>query len=121
MEIVGVAQARSTGLRKGVVVNMDSTVEAIKRAREDAELMAGIKIDRVWAGVAGSHVTSFNSKGMVAIKNQEVQADDVRRVLEAAKAVALPEDRQILHVIPQSFAVDSQDGIPDPLEWLALD
>ena len=114
-EIIGVAQARSVGLRKGVVINIDATVEAISRALEDAELMAGVDIDKVWAGVAGSHITSFNSKGMVAIKNHEVQKDDMRRVIEAAQAVALPEGRQVLHVLPQNFAVDSQDGIRDPL------
>ncbi len=114
-EIIGVAQAKSVGLRKGVVINIDATVEAIGRALEDAELMAGVDIDKVWAGVAGSHITSFNSKGMVAIKNHEVQKDDMRRVIEAAQAVALPEGRQILHVLPQNYAVDSQDGIRDPL------
>lgn len=114
-EIIGVAQAPTTGLRKGVVINIDATVEAIKKAREEAELMAGVKIGKVWAGVAGSHIQSFNSKGMVAIKTHEVSADDVRRVHEAAKAVALHEDRQLLHILPQTFSVDSQDGIRDPL------
>lgn len=114
-EIIGVAQVPSIGLKKGVVINIDATVEAIKKAREEAELMAGVKIDRVWAGVAGSHIKSFSSKGMVAVKNHEVCQDDVRRVLEAAQAVALAEDRQVLHILPQSFAVDSQDGIRDPL------
>jgi cell division protein FtsA len=114
-EIIGVAQSRSLGLRKGVVINIDATVEAIGRALEDAELMAGVEIEKVWAGVAGSHITSFNSKGMVAIKHHEVQKDDIRRVIEAAQAVALPEGRQILHVLPQNFAVDNQDGIRDPL------
>lgn len=115
IEIIGVAQSRSLGLRKGVVINIDATVEAIQRALEDAELMAGVGIDKVWAGVAGGHINSFNSKGMVAIKNHEVQKDDIRRVIEAAQAVALPEGRQILHVLPQSFKVDDQDGIRDPL------
>src|SRR4029077_933942 len=87
-EIIGVSQVPCTGLRKGVIVNVDSTVEAIKRAREEAELMAGVKIDRVWIGVAGAHVRSFNSKGMVAIKNHEVSEDDCRRVIETAQAVA---------------------------------
>jgi cell division protein FtsA len=114
-EIIGVAQTKSNGLRKGVVINIDQTVEAIIRAREDAELMAGVKIEKVWAGVAGAHIHSFNSKGMVAIKNREVQKDDIRRVIEAARAVALPQERQMLHVLAQSYAVDSQDGIRDPL------
>jgi cell division protein FtsA len=113
-EIIGVGNYPSKGLRKGSVINIDITVEAIKKAREEAELMAGLKISHVWVGVAGSHIRSFNSKGMVAIKNHEVAADDVRRVLEAAKAVALPEDREILHLLPQSFAVDAQEGIRDP-------
>jgi cell division protein FtsA len=98
-----------------VVINVDATTDAIARAIEDAELMAGVEIDKVWAGVAGSHITSFSSKGMVAIKNHEVQKDDIRRVIEAAQAVALPEGKEILHVLPQSYAVDSQDGIRDPL------
>ena len=115
VEIIGVGYAPSAGLRKGVVINVESTVEAIKRARVEAELMAGVKLEKVWAGVAGSHIRSLNSKGMVAIKNHEVHADDLERVIEAAQAVALPEDRELLHVLPQSFAVDSQDGIRDPL------
>ncbi|MDZ4678015.1 MAG: cell division protein FtsA [Oligoflexia bacterium] len=113
-EIIGVGNCPSKGLRKGSVINIDITVDAIKKAREEAELMAGVKIDSVWVGVAGSHIRSFNSKGMVAIKNHEVAPDDVRRVLEAAKAVALPDDREILHLLPQSFAVDAQEGIRDP-------
>jgi cell division protein FtsA len=114
-EIIGVSTVPSTGLRKGVVINIDATVEAIKKAREEAELMSGIKISQVWAGVAGSHIKSFNSRGMVAIKDHEVKSDDIRRVLEAAQAVALPEDRRLLHVLPQNFAVDSQEGIREPL------
>jgi cell division protein FtsA len=115
VEIIGVGNAPSAGLRKGVVINVEATVEAIKRARDEAELMAGVRLEKVWVGVAGSHIHSLNSKGMVAIKNHEVHKDDIERVLEAAKAVALPEDRELLHILPQSYAVDSQDGIRDPL------
>ncbi len=114
-EIIGVSSVPSAGLRKGVVINIDATVDAIRRAREEAELMAGIAVQTVWAGVAGSHIRSFNSRGMVAIKNREVNNDDIRRVLEAAQAVALPEDRKLLHALPQNFTVDSQDGIRDPI------
>lgn len=113
-EIIGVSSVPSTGLRKGVVVNIDATVESIVKAREEAELMAGVKIDNVWAGVAGSHIQSFNSRGMVAVKNREISQDDINRVLDASQAVAIPEDRQILHILPQNFVVDSQDGIRDP-------
>jgi cell division protein FtsA len=115
VEIIGVGYAPSSGLRKGVVINVEATVEAIKRAREEAELMAGVKLEKVWAGVAGSHIRSLNSRGMVAIKNHEVHQDDVARVLEAARAVALPDDRELLHLLPQNYTVDSQDGIRDPL------
>ena len=114
-EIIGVSQVPCTGLRKGVVVNVDATVEAINKAREEAELMAGVKIDTVCAGIAGAHIRSFNSKGMVAIKNHVVDSDDIRRVLETARAVALAEDREIVHALPQHFYVDAQDGVRDPV------
>jgi cell division protein FtsA len=114
-EVLGLAQSPWSGLRKGIVINVDATVETITKAKEEAELMAGIKIDSAWVGVAGSHSQSFNSKGMVAIKNGEVTQEDLRRVLEASQAVALPDDREILHILPQNFIVDSQEGIRDPL------
>ncbi len=115
IDIVGVGTAPSNGLRKGVVVNIEATTEAIRRAREEAELMAGIEVENVWIGVAGSHIKSFDSKGMVALRKQEVEKDDIERVLEAAKAVAVPHDREVLHVIPREYKLDDQDGIFDPI------
>jgi cell division protein FtsA len=115
VNIVGIGSHPSTGLRKGVVVNMDSTVNSIKKAVEEAELMAGIKIDACVAGIAGAHIKSFNSNGVVAIKDKEVRPDDIARAIDAAKAVAIPADRELLHVIPQEFIVDDQDGIKDPV------
>lgn len=115
IEIVGVGTAPNTGIRQGVVVNIEATTDSIKKAREEAELMSGYKIEEVWVGVSGSHIRSFDSKGMVAIKNKEVGAHDVERVIEAAKAVAVPTDRSVLHVIPREYKVDGQDGILDPI------
>ncbi len=115
LEIVGLGQAPNTGIRQGVVVNIEATTDSIRRAREEAELMSGYKIDEVWVGVSGSHIKSFDSKGMVAIKNKEVTAQDVERVIEAAKAVAVPTDRSVLHVLPREYKVDGQDGILDPI------
>jgi cell division protein FtsA len=115
LEIVGVGTAPNTGIRQGVVVNIEATTESIKKAREEAELMSGYKIEEVFVGVSGSHIRSFDSKGMVAIKNKEVTAQDVERVIEAAKAVAVPTDRSVLHVIPREYKVDGQDGILDPI------
>lgn len=115
VNIVGIGSHPSTGLRKGVVVNMDSTVNSIRKAIEEAELMAGIKIDSCWTGIAGAHIKSFNSNGVVAIKDKEVRLDDINRAIDAAKAVAIPADRELLHVIPQEFIVDDQDGIRDPI------
>jgi cell division protein FtsA len=114
-EIVGIGTAASTGLRKGVVVNIDATVQAIRKAVEEAELMAGCEIRSVLAGSAGSHIKGFNSHGVVAVKNREVGGGDVERVMDAARAVALPMDREILHVLPQEFIVDDQDGIKEPV------
>ena len=113
--IAGIGSYPSTGLRKGVVVNIDSTVNSIKKAVEEAELMAGIKIGACLAGIAGSHIKSFNSNGVVAIKDKEVRKDDISRAIDAAKAVAIPADRDLLHVIPQEYIVDDQDGIKDPI------
>lgn len=115
VNIVGIGSHPSTGLRKGVVVNMDSTVNSIKKAVEEAELMAGIKIDSCLVGIAGAHIKSFNSNGVVAIKDKEVKADDVARAIDAAKAVAIPADRELIHVIPQEYIIDDQDGIKDPI------
>ena len=115
VEIVGVGHSPNTGIRQGVVVNIEATTEAISKAREEAELMSGYKVSEVWVGVSGSHIKSFDSRGMVAIKNQEVGPSDVERVIEAAKAVAVPTDRTVLHVIPREYKVDNQDGILDPI------
>ena len=115
VNIAGIGSSPSTGLRKGVVVNIDTTVTSIKKAIEEAELMAGIKINGCLAGIAGAHVQSFNSNGVVAIKDKEVRRDDISRAIDAAKAVPIPSDRQLLHVIPQEFIVDDQDGIRDPI------
>lgn len=115
-EVVGLGCTPSRGLRKGVVVNLEATVESIKQAVEEAELMAGISIERAYVGMAGSHIRGFNSRGVVPIagKEPEVTDEDIRRVLEAAKAVSLPPDRAIFHAIPQEFRVDDQDGIANP-------
>lgn len=115
LNIVGIGSHPSTGLRKGVVVNMDSTVTSIKKAVEEAELMGGLKIESCLVGIGGAHIKSFNSNGVVAIKEKEVRDDDVARAIDAAKAVAVPADRELIHVIPQEFIVDDQDGIRDPL------
>jgi cell division protein FtsA len=115
IQIVGVGSAPSHGLRKGVVVNIDSTVESIRKAVAEAELMAGCEIHNVYAGIAGAHVKGFNSHGVVAVKATEVNGGDVDRVLDAARAVALPMDRQVVHVLPQEFVVDEQDGIKQPV------
>ena len=114
IDIIGVGTHPSRGLRKGVVTHIDNTVESIKRAVEEAELMAGCEISNVYAGISGGHIQGFNSHGIVAVKNGEVRAADVARVIDAAKAVAIPLDREIIHVLPQDFVVDGQDGIKDP-------
>ncbi len=114
IEIVGIGTAPSKGLRKGVVVNIDATVESIRKAVEEAELMAGCEIHNVYTGIAGAHVKGFNSHGVVAVRATEVSDGDVERVLDAARAVALPMDRQVIHVLPQEFIVDDQDGIKQP-------
>jgi cell division protein FtsA len=115
VDIIGIGTSPSRGLRKGVVVNIESTVESIKKAIEEAELMAGVEINAVYAGIAGGHIKGFNSRGVIAVKDGEVSEADVDRVIDAAKAVAIPLDREILHVLPQEFIVDEQDGIQDPL------
>jgi cell division protein FtsA len=117
LDVIGVGSAPSRGLRRGVVVNIDSTVEAIKQAVADAEQMAGIDVSRVWAGVAGGHIRSLNSRGVVAIsgRDREVSAADVERAVEAARAINVPQDREIIHVLPQTFAVDDADGVREPI------
>jgi len=115
VKIIGIGTHPSRGLRKGVVVNVESTIESIKKAVEEAELMAGVEINSVYTGIAGSHIKGFNSRGVIAIKNREVTAADIKRVQEAAKAVAIPMDREILHVLPRGYAVDEQEGIKDPI------
>ena len=115
IEVVGIGSHRSHGLRKGVVVNIESTVEAIQRATEEAELMSGVHIDSVYAGIAGSHIRGINSHGIVAIRDDEVHAQDVDRVIDAARAVAIPADQRVLHVLPQEYLVDHQEGVKEPL------
>ena len=115
VDIVGIGTSPSTGLRKGVVVNIEQTVQSIKKALEDAEMMAGCEIRSVYAGIAGSHIKGFNSHGVIAVKGGEVTQKDVDRVIDAAKAVAIPLDREVIHTLPQEFIVDDQRGIADPL------
>lgn len=115
MEIVGIGSHPSRGLKKGVVVNIESTVQSIQRCIEEAELMAGCQIHSVYAGIAGSHIRSMNSHGIVAIKDREVSASDVERVIDAARAVAIPADQRVLHVMPQEFVIDQQEGIREPV------
>ncbi len=115
IDIIGIGTQASRGLKKGVVVNIESTVQSIQRAVEEAELMAGCQIRSVYAGIAGRHIRSINSHGIVAIKDKEVTAADVARVIDAAKAVAIPADQRILHVLPQEFVIDNSEGIRDPI------
>ena len=115
IDIIGIGTYASRGLRKGVVTHIDNTVASIRRAVEEAELMAGCEISSVYAGIAGGHIRGFNSHGIVAVKDGEVRQADIARVIDAAKAVAIPMDREIIHVLPQDFVVDGQDGIKEPL------
>lgn len=115
VEIIGLGSSRSRGLKKGVVVNIESTVHSIQRAIEEAELMAGCNIHSVFAGIAGSHIRSLNSNGIVAIRDNEVTAGDIDRVIDAASAVAIPADQKILHILPQEFVIDSQEGVKEPI------
>lgn len=115
LEIIGVGTHQSKGLKKGVVVNIDSTVQSIQRAIEEAQLMAGCSVDSVYAGIAGSHIRSLNSHGIVAIRDREVFSQDIERVIDAAKALAIPADQKILHVLPQEFIIDTQEGVKEPL------
>jgi len=115
LEVIGIGSNPSRGLKRGVVVNIESTVHSIQRAIEEAELMAGCEIHTVYSGIAGSHVRSLNSHGIVAIRDKEVSASDVDRVIDAARAVAIPADQKVLHVLPQEFLIDSQEGIREPI------
>jgi cell division protein FtsA len=115
VNIIGLGTYPSKGLRKGVVINIESTVQSIKKAIEEAELMAGCHITSVYAGIAGGHIKGINSHGVIAVKNREIGPNDVKRVIDAASAVAIPMDREVIHVIPQEFVVDDQDGIKDPV------
>ena len=115
LEVVGIGTSRSKGLRKGVVINIESTVAAIQKAIREAELMAGCEIKSVFARIAGGHIRGLNSQGVIAIKNREVTSDDLQRVIDAAKAIAIPMDREVMHILPQEFIIDDQDGIREPL------
>jgi cell division protein FtsA len=115
IEIIGIGSHPSEGLRKGVVINIEKTVNSIKEAIEEAETMAGCEISSVYAGIAGGHIKGFNSHGVIALKEREVTKKDIARVIEAASAVAIPMDREVIHVLEQEFIVDEQDGIMDPL------
>jgi cell division protein FtsA len=117
VEIVGIGATESRGLRKGVVVNLEETTAAVKKAQEEAELMAGVEIGSAYIGISGAHIKSFNSRGVVAVsgKNREITREDIKRVIDQSKALSIPPDRAIIHIIPQEFVVDEQDGIKDPL------
>jgi cell division protein FtsA len=117
IDIIGIGTCQSRGLRKGVGVNIDSTVESIRQAVQEAELMAGVTVDSVYAGIAGGHIKGFNSRGVVAVssKSHEVSQSDIDRVIDAARAVAIPMDREVIHIIPQEYIIDDQDGIKKPL------
>ena len=115
LEVIGVGSSPSKGLKKGVVVNIEATVDSIQRAVEEVELMAGCPVHSVYCGIAGSHIKGMNSHGIVAIKDREVVPADISRVIDAAKAVAIPADQKILHILPQEFIIDNQGGIRDPL------
>lgn len=115
VDIVGIGTHPSEGLRKGVVINIESTVESIKSAIDEAELMAGCEISHVYAGIAGGHIKGFNSHGIVAVKDHEVSQTDIDRVIDAARAVAIPLDREVIHILPQEYVIDDQDGIREPM------
>ncbi len=115
IDIVGIGTHPSKGLRKGVVINIEATVNSIKSAVQEAELMAGCEISHVYAGIAGGHIKGFNSHGIVAVKEREVVQTDIDRVIDAARAIAIPLDREVIHILPQEFIIDEQDGIREPL------
>ena len=114
-DIIGVGTHPSRGLKKGVIVNIDSTVASIKQAILEAESMSGCEISQVYVGIAGGHIKGVNSTGTVAVKDKEVRSTDVHKVLELARAIALPVDRHIIHVLPQEYKIDGQDGVREPL------
>jgi cell division protein FtsA len=115
IDIIGIGSQPSEGLRKGVVVNIENTVETIRKAVEEAERMSGCEISSVYAGIAGGHIKGQNSLGIVGVKGREIDEDDVQRAVEASKAIAIPSDREIIHTLPHMFVVDDQDGIRDPV------
>ena len=115
LEVIGIGSHRSAGLKKGVVVNIESTVQSIQRAVEEAELMVGGEIESVYAGMSGSHIHGMNSHGIVAVRDREIFPQDIERVIDAAQAVAIPADQKLLHVLPQEYLVDSQEGVKEPL------
>ena len=115
LNVIGMGTQPSRGLKKGVVVNIEATMASIQRVLEEAEVMADCRITDVYTGIAGSHIRSLNSSGMVAIKEKEVTQADIDRVVETAKAIAIPNDQQILHILPQEFIIDAQDGIREPV------
>ena len=115
LKVLGVGQARTSGMRREVVTHIEETTDSVKRAVKEAELMAGVTVDRVYAGIAGEHIQAFSSSGVVAVSGEEVTASDVSRVHEVARAIALPQDRELLHAIPQEYMVDHQGGIKDPV------
>ncbi len=117
LDVIGKGSSANRGTRKGNIINVDATIEAIKRAAEEAEIMAGVQISRSWVGISGSHVRSFNSRGVVAVagKDREITKEDVARVIDAARGVQIPQDHEVVHVVPRDFAVDGQDGVADPL------
>ncbi len=115
INVVGIGSHPSKGLKRGVVINIESTVQSIQRAVEEAELMAGCEIHSAFTGIAGSHVRSMNSHGIVAINDNEVTQADVDRVIDAARAVAIPADQKVLHILPQEFIIDNQEGIREPI------
>src|SRR5262252_6053325 len=122
LEIVGIGRADSRGVRKGVVVNIEATVEAVKHAVEDAEMMSGLPIDQVYVGLAGAQLHGINSRGVIAIsrRNRDINEDDVYRVIDQARAISVPTDREIIDVLPQEFTVDGQDGIGNPIGFLGM-
>ena len=115
IDVIGVGTHPSRGLKKGVVVNIDSTVESIRQAMDDAQMMAGVEVGSVYVGIAGGHIMGINSTGILAVKNQEITTREIDKVIEAARVVALPMDREVIHVLPQEFSVDDHRGILDPL------
>jgi len=120
VDIIGIGSCPSEGLRKGVIVNIESTVNSLKKAIDEVAVMTGIELDSAFTGISGSHIKGFNSPGIIAIKDREVSEGDVKRVIDAAKAVAIPLDRKVIHILPQEFIVDDQDGIDEPVGMIGV-